>query len=612
MANTIRILCVHGLGDHRLSGWEAEWATAIKEAIGPDADVTLDLDFLSYDPIFAETGLSFGETIGAVWKLARSGLGSFIHGRGFVGDVSDRVRWTAGYVVAWVNDKEFQARTRKLLLDRVRSFKLDVILAHSLGSLITYDALAHEDAGERGVASVLGKAHFVTFGSQLGNPFVLGTLTQGRVLRLGVKHWHNLFNEHDDLFTARLLVQGVDNFNQLLTPFDLTGSGDHDVCNYLTHAVTRASFWAPLVSQMAGTGARALIQGDPWSRAPAPEPREGRRKALLIGIDQYPQEADCLQGCTNDVFSMSAALQDCGFKAEQIRTCLNQRATAAAILERFEWLVEGARAGDTLVFYYSGHGARVPEYGINQEPDRLTETLVPYDFDWTPERSVSDEQIYNLYAQLPYDVQFLMIFDCCHSGSMHRQSAVRARGINPPDDIRHRELRWNSQEEMWEERKFDQLNGNFAPVGEEAEAHKFFGENQATVRIGRAAPLRLSDRTSYEEAKEQSDGPVGPFLPLIIEACAEQELSYEYRHGATSYGAFTFCLVSILRKERDITFSDLVTKAREKLERLGYRQHPQILGPKVYLDAKVPFRTGGAIGDDPGSRPGSETPPTSG
>ena len=612
MVKTIKILCVHGLGDKRSSDWQAEWENAVRQAIGPDAGVNLDFDFLTYDPIFAETSLSFGETMGAVWKLARSGISNIFRSRGLIENISDHVRWTAGYMVAWVNDKEFQEKTRKLVLDRVRTYKPDVILAHSLGTLITYNAFAHDDARIRTVASPLRKTHYVTFGSQIGNPFVLGNLTHGRVKPLPVAHWHNLFNEHDDLFTSSLRVQGTANFNQLLTPFDRPGGGDHDVPGYLTHATTRASFWAPLVSRFAQEAPSALARRDPWSRSIATEPRGARRKALLVGIDRYPNEADCLYGCVNDVFSMSATLQDCGFGPEEIRTCLNERATAANILSRLEWLTQDARAGDTLVFYYSGHGARVPEYGINQEPDRLTETLVPHDFDWTPERGISDEQIYDLYAQLPYDLRFLMIFDCCHSGSMHRLSSARGRGIDPPDDIRHRELRWNTAEGMWEQRKFDELNADFAARGAEEKAQKFFGANEATVRIGRAAPLRKTDRESYEEAKAHSDGPVGPFLPLIIEACAEDELAYEYRHGTTSYGAFTFCLVSILRQERDITFADLVTMTTQKLARLGYRQQPQILGPKVHVGAKVPFRTGSGSDEHSGPSPGSQTPRTSG
>lgn len=617
MPNSIRILCVHGLGDQRQSGWEADWTDAIKQAVGPSTDVELNFEFLTYDPIFAKTDISFAETLGAFWKLARSGLGGlFRQSRGPVSTISDRLRWTAGYVVAWSEDEDFQQETRELVLKTLREYKPDVVLAHSLGSLVTYNAFAHADAAEKDVADALANAHYVTFGSQIGNPFVLGSLTHGRVQRLAVRHWHHLFNEHDDVFTAPLRVQGVDNFNQLLTPFDRPGYGDHDAAGYLDHPVTRASFWAPLVDVAAGgtraAGLTASTGGNPWSRErPAPaKPASPRRKALLIGIDEYPNPADRLSGCVNDVFAMSATLQDCGFEPEQIRVCLNDRATAEGILSRLEWLVDGAQAGDQLVFFYSGHGARVPEYGEREEPDRLTETLVPYDFDWTPERGVSDEQINGFYAQLPYETQLLMIFDCCHSGSMHRDGAARARGITPPDDIRHRQLRWNRKEEMWVERDFRPLNDEFSEASTQKKA--FFGSNLATVRLGRAAQLRLKTQEIYDQAKETSKTPTGPFLPIIIEACGEEQYSYEYRHGTTSYGAFTFCLTSILRKKKKITFRRLVELATEQLERLGYRQKPQILGPAIYLDAKVPFETGRSGRTPDGDRPGSATPRTTG
>ncbi|WP_321341564.1 caspase family protein [uncultured Cohaesibacter sp.] len=593
MDKTLKILCVHGLGDQRQSGWEAKWQNAIDQVIGPDSGVILEYRFVNYDKIFLKTDISFSETVGAFYKLMKSGLG-FRRQRGVLSKITDRLRWTAGYVVAWVEDDDFQAQTRKLMLDEVRDFKPDVILAHSLGSLITYNAFSHEDATEAKVARALKKVHYVTFGSQIGNPFVLGNLTNGRVERLKVKHWHHLFNEHDDVFTAQLHLQGADNFNQLLTLFDLPGRGDHDARSYLGHNVTRSSFWSPLINKtLEGTlpnNARILGSTPPWSRSIPKSKRTKKRKALLIGIDDYPKDSDKLFGCANDVYLMSAALQDCGFEPQSIRACLNGRATAEGILSRFEWLVDDAQAGDELVFYYSGHGARVPEYGIYEEPDRMTETLVPYDFDWTPERCVSDEQIFGLYSQLPYDTQMMMVFDCCCSGGIHRQGAVQARGINPPDDIRHRALKWNRTEKMWVERDFAELNRSFARSKTDRE--KFFGRNKATVRIGRSAPLRVSDEKSYKKAKETSNGPVGPFLPLIIEACGEEEFSYEYRHGANSYGAFTFCLTSILRQVKDVTYEDLVTLATERLERLGYDQKPQILGPSAYMSARVPFDTG--------------------
>lgn len=613
MPSSMRILCVHGLGDHRQSSWKADWSSAIEQVVGSDTGVELDFRFLTYDPIFERTDISFAETVGAFWKLARSGLsGPFRQTRGPISNISDRLRWTAGYVVAWVEDEEFQRKTRALVLDTMRDYKPDVVLAHSLGSLITYNAFCHADAAESCAAGALAKTHYVTLGSQIGNPFVLGNLTHGRVQRLAVRHWHHLYNQHDDVFTAPLRVQGVDNFNQLLTPFDLPGAGDHDAVGYIAHAVTRASFWAPLVDGATRPSRSRDLKSpeslDPWDRSlPAASPR---RKALLIGIDDYPDPANRLSGCVNDVFAMSATLQDCGFEPEQVRVCLNDRATADGILSRLEWLVDGAQSGDQLVFFYSGHGARVPEYGQQEEPDRLTETLVPYDFDWTPERSVSDEQISGFYAQLPYDTQLLMIFDCCHSGSMHRDGASRARGITPPDDIRHRQLRWNREEEMWVEREFDPLNRNFSRRA--AQTRAFFGSNRATVRLGRAAELRVTDEKSYDSAKNASGAPVGPFLPMIIEACGEEQYSYEYRHGATSYGAFTFCLTSILRKEKTITFQRLVDLATERLKRLGYDQKPQILGPSVYLNAVVPFETGRGGKAPAGNLPGSATPRTTG
>lgn len=614
MARAVKVLCVHGLGDHRLSNWENEWRQAIERAVGLDAGATLEYRFVTYDPIFAGTEISFGETIEAFWKLARSGVGNLFHRTRGLGAISDRLRWTAGYVVAWIEDEGFQQKTRKLFLDELRDFKPDVVLAHSLGSLVTYNAFAHEDAGEKKAAQALKNAHYVTLGAQIGNPFVLGNLTHGRVQRLNVKHWHHLYNKYDDVFTAPLRVQGMDNFNQLLTPFDLPGAGDHDPVGYLAHEVTRTSFWTPLIDGAIGGQVdgrtRAVSRVDPWARSQARAERPRRRRALLIGIEDYPNPAERLYGCVNDVFAMSAALQDCGFEPEEIRVCLNERATAEGILSRFTWLVDDARSGDELVFYYSGHGARMPEYGVYQEPDRMTETLVPYDFDWTPERAVSDEQIYDFYAQLPYEVQMMMVFDCCHSGSMHRQGAARARGITPPDDIRHRQLKWDRDEQMWVERDFAELNREFSRrKGDRAE---FFGENLATVRLGRAAPLRVGGQKSYEKAKKASDGPVGPFLPLIIEACAEEQLSYEYRHGSTSYGAFTFCFTSILRQEKKVTYKGLVELAGKRLEKLGYPQTPQILGPDVYMNAEVPFQTGRGGIEPAGNLPGAATPRTTG
>ena len=600
MATPLKLLGVHGLGDQRQSSWKDDWPRAIGEVF-PRAGPELQFAFIEYDSIFEGVTISPWETAGAVAKLAASGVGSlFQRRRGVLGDVSEKLRWTAGYVVAWVQDEGFRRQSRKRVLDRIRAEKPDVILAHSLGSLVTYNAFTHPDAREPEVAAILARATYVTFGSQINNPFVVRNLTNGRVQALPVAFWHHLYNEHDDVFTAPIRNWAAANFRQTETPFDDPGMGDHAPESYFRHHNTVDNVWQPMAALAVGardfTGLQARAGGlaprHSRGRAPKAEPqaRSPRRKALLVGVNDYPDPANRLEGCVNDVFTMSAVLQECGFPPETIRTCLDGRATADGILSRLRWLLDEPRPDDQLVFYYSGHGAQIPQYGENFEPDRNVETLVPWDFDWTPEKAISDDQIYCLYSQLPYDTRLAMIFDCCHSGGIHRDGAARARGITPPDDIRHRQLRWDRQTQMWVPRDFKRkATSRFTT--DRALAQRYFGRKGQTERLGRAAMLRggLSAAQFDSRKGKEPDLPPGPYLPLIIEACGEAELSYEYRHGATSYGAFTFSLAAILRRRRDLTFNELVRATGAQLKDLQYDQQPQILGPTAVVEAKAPW-----------------------
>ena len=71
-----------------------------------------------------------------------------------------------------------------------------------------------------------------------------------------------------------------------------------------------------------------------------------QRRALLVGINNYPQEADRLEGCVNDAYLMSSTLQECGFEPESIRVCFDDRATCQGIKERLRWLLDDPRPGD--------------------------------------------------------------------------------------------------------------------------------------------------------------------------------------------------------------------------------------------------------------------------
>jgi hypothetical protein len=263
-------------------------------------------------------------------------------------------------------------------------------------------------------------------------------------------------------------------------------------------------------------------------------------------------------------------------------------------LERLEWLLDDPRTGDERIFYYSGHGARMPEYGPQEEPDHHVETLVPWDFDWGSEHMITDDAIRDLYAQLPYGLRFMMVLDCCHSAGTPKAGGPRPKALAPPDDIRHRELEWDHEKEMWVPRRgFKPINRDFSR--NHAVNRKYFGKDLATHRLGRAARLRGAPESKYRSQALRTRDIVGPYEPLILAACEEIELSYEYSHGATAYGAFTYCLDKVARQVilgqgKRLTFTELVTRVRDRLAQLGFKQTPEISGPAAVRRAIVPWR----------------------
>jgi hypothetical protein len=290
---------------------------------------------------------------------------------------------------------------------------------------------------------------------------------------------------------------------------------------------------------------------------------------------------------------MSAVLQELGFDPADIRVVLNERATAAGIKHRLAWLLEGTAKDDIRVFFYSGHGAQIPAYGDAGEVDHLNECLVPYDFDWTPERAFVDDQFMELYSQLPYDTNFISVFDCCHSGGMTRNGLPKARGLNPPDDIRHRSLRWDAKREMWVPRSLRLAEEKLLRSARDRAL--YLGESGATKRLGRGVSL-WSDLRSFARAKRTYDH-FGPYMPVILQACQEKELSYEYRHGVTSYGAFTYCLTRVFRELKQgrgrLTFEELIARVGERLQELRYAQHPVLVGPQAKRTVPIPYLLGG-------------------
>jgi len=127
----------------------------------------------------------------------------------------------------------------------------------------------------------------------------------------------------------------------------------------------------------------------------------------------------------------------------------------------------------------------------------------------------------------------------------------------------------------------------------------YTGKSGASNRILRGVPLRaLAEDKATRDLRETEHGHKGPYLPLIFEACQEDQYAYEYRDGVTSYGAFTYFVAKTLfevgherraaRQRRKFTFEDVVSSVTD-LMKPYYDQQPQLVGPKAWRKAEVPW-----------------------
>ncbi|MCF8340922.1 MAG: caspase family protein [Chitinophagaceae bacterium] len=151
-------------------------------------------------------------------------------------------------------------------------------------------------------------------------------------------------------------------------------------------------------------------------------------KALLVGINAYPNPSNHLRGCINDIVDMEyfIASKNKVYSKENIRTITDKEATKKGILTALNWLLLGASAGDQILFQYSGHGAQIPSHNPAIEKDGLDEIICPYDFngEYAAETAISDKEFAKIFAKIPQGVHFVWISDSCHSEDLSRKHEV--------------------------------------------------------------------------------------------------------------------------------------------------------------------------------------------
>jgi hypothetical protein len=180
------------------------------------------------------------------------------------------------------------------------------------------------------------------------------------------------------------------------------------------------------------------------------------KRALLIGIDTYEAKgkaiskppgtaqrndaADAsrwdllewgnLDGSLNDVESVHELLASpkFGFAENNIHIVEEEKATREGILQAMKkYLLDEPNRGDTVVFYYAGHGSQ--RYNsLTDKPFHLDETIVPSDAS-SGAFDIRDKEIARLFNQIvDKGILLTAVFDSCHSGSIARGIPVGSQG----------------------------------------------------------------------------------------------------------------------------------------------------------------------------------------
>jgi hypothetical protein len=167
----------------------------------------------------------------------------------------------------------------------------------------------------------------------------------------------------------------------------------------------------------------------------------GRKLALLVGINQYPRST-VLNGCVTDVeLQRELLIHRFGFKASDILTLTDSQASRENIEAAFlEHLTEQAKAGDVVVFHFSGYGSRVKmsQESSTGEPERLQNSLVPVDGiiptkDASVANDLLEETLDLLLRSLPTDRVIAVLDTSYMSASSALRGNLRVRSFpNPP------------------------------------------------------------------------------------------------------------------------------------------------------------------------------------
>ena len=251
------------------------------------------------------------------------------------------------------------------------------------------------------------------------------------------------------------------------------------------------------------------------------------KRALCVGINNYPGRDDDLSGCVNDAHAWAALLTDhYDFSRPDVQVLLDKKATHRAVTAGLKRLLKGARRGDVLVFTNASHGTYIAD--DDEDEPAYDEALCPWDAEDKP---LLDDELRELFADVPAGVRLTVVLDSCYSGTGTR---------------------------LWPGHAGPPRRPRFLPP----------------THIGRRA---INTRTARRRTPRGSESAM---KELLLAGCSDQQESNDVDFPEASHGAMTYyALRAIAGANYRISYATLLGRVRSALRTNGFLdQTPQLEG----------------------------------
>lgn len=303
-----------------------------------------------------------------------------------------------------------------------------------------------------------------------------------------------------------------------------------------------------------------------------------KKSALVVGINQYHKLIGPLRGPINDATAVVELLRtQYHFSLDRVKLLCDNEATHAAIMSHLERMIAEATQGDVIMFYFSGHGTRLPN---RQDPSGKDEAIVVHNInadqllwgrkDLVPifarenwgDQFVRDKELAAQFSRTREGVNLTIVFDCCHSGDMYRIENEDPRFVEPPkivlDQIRESCLAFHVRDSI----------------------------EEASTEVTKFDLQKYRDRLAPVFGGNRFEFTPNPSQFTFFAACREDQTAIERNFGGEPGGVFTHFLVTTLRANpMDITHREAISAITRRMR--FQQQTPQLVCPEDFWDHNV-------------------------